>query len=225
MGASVWQRVLGDRFDALDPGLRVYFARPGAGLRGEGSGVYDEAGLRRRLLRPLLRLVAPAGVLFPEHGRDVAFTVTNTTDPDGTLRGRRTFAFPGRERVMVDAMTVEHGRLVDTLGHRGLLVVRLAVDVDGVGALVMRSDRLHLRLGRLRVPLPPVARLDLRESRDAVPRHGATVPDAESGPQRVEVTLCSPLVGVWFRYAGTFRYRLAAEPPVSTSDRPPAPSR
>lgn len=189
---SVYQRVLGDRFAELDPRLRPYFGTPPTGDIGVGRGVYETAGSRLRILRPLLHAMAWREVLFPEHGAGVPFTIRNTPRGDGSLRAVRTFSFPRRARVMRDAMSVRGGALVDRLGRRGGLEVRLDVDVQD-GGVRLRSTALAWRVGRLRVPLPRVAEVTVDERA------------AETG-QHVDVRLRSPLLGEFFRYSGTFTY-------------------
>jgi hypothetical protein len=190
--ASVYQQVLGDRFADLDPGLRTYFGELPDGMHGHGTGVYDVAGSRHRWLVPVFAWLAWRQVLFPEYGRDVPFEVVNTRDASG-LRARRTFSFPGRTRVMVDAMRVVDGVLRDRLGRRGGLEVELHLDVVD-GGLRMRSGRQWLHLGPVALRIPGLVRVTLDERADAA-------------GQRVDVRMTSPVLGEVFRYAGAFRYQ------------------
>lgn len=200
---SVYQRVLGATFGDLDPGLHLYFSRPPAGTVGIGRGIYDIAGSRHRLLRPLLAWTAWRRILFPESGRDVPFSIRNTTAADGTLRATRTFRFDRRDRTMCDAMTVVDGVLVDRLGRRGgLQAVFCATVVDG--GLRLTSERLHLRLGACRVPLPRIAVVTVDER-------------AGVDGQYVDVQVRSPILGEWFRYAGSFTYDVVPESTTSSS--------
>ena len=194
MPESVYQRVLGSQYDALAPELRSYFSALDAGTVGRGTGVFDEAGSRRRLLTPVFAFLAGRRILFPESGRDVPFTVTNIPGPGEGLSARREFHFPGADRVMQDTMHVVDGRLHDFLGRRGGLEVRLDLGVVD-GALHMRSDRAWLHLRALRLPLPGLfsARVLLTES-------------WVDGHQRVDVRMIHPLFGHIFGYAGAFTY-------------------
>jgi hypothetical protein len=187
---SVYQRVLGSALDSLRPELRPYFT---ATTVGTGDGVFSVAGSRVRILRPMLAYLAWRGVLFPEFGTDVPFTIVNTPSADGSLGAVRTFRFPRRSRALVDRMRVEDGQLFDRLGKRGGLEARMVVTIDR-GDLSMRSDRLWLRVLGARIPLPRVATVTVEES-------------WVSGSQHVDVRLRSPLIGEWFRYAGVFVYR------------------
>ena len=79
---SVYQRVLQGEWDDLDPRLRTYFGPVPPGTSGVGSGTYDIAGSRLRLLRPVFAVTARSQILFPEVGRDVPFSVVNAPQPD-----------------------------------------------------------------------------------------------------------------------------------------------
>ena len=132
MTDSVYQRVLGLEFGNLRAELQDYFRAGGVGV---GVGVFEVAGSRRRILRPLLEF----------------------------------------------------------LGRRRGLEVRLRLTVTD-GLLRIRSDRQWLHLGRARIPLPRFATVTVAES-------------WTDGSQHVDVRLRSPLLGEWFRYAGSFSYR------------------
>lgn len=199
--ASVYERVLASRIDELDPGLRAYFGPIPDGSVGRGEGVYEVAGSRRRWLRPVFAWLASREVLFPEYGRGIPFTVENR----GDRTARRTFSFPGRERLMIDAMSVVDGALHDRLGRRGGLEVELALDaVDG--GLRMRSRRQWLHLGPLRFRIPGLVRVELAET-------------AHGGRQHVDVRMTAPLLGEVFRYAGSFTYAVSS-PGRTSAPRP-----
>lgn len=187
----MYQRVLGSELDGLLPELQTYFA--GHGGIGIGRGVFEIAGSPRRILRPVLAYLAWRRILFPEFGRDVPFEITNTPTPDGGLAAVRTFQFPRRDRPLEDTMRVVDGELHDFLGRRRGFEVRMSLTVTH-GLLQMRSTRQWLHLGRARIPLPRFATVSVDES-------------WMDGRQHVDVRLRSPLLGEWFRYAGSFSYR------------------
>jgi hypothetical protein len=188
---SVYQRVLGSDIELLVPVLRTYFSG-GHGV-GVGTGVFEIAGSRLRVLRPVLAYLAWRRILFPEYARDVSFDITNTPTEDGALGAVRTFHFPGRDRRLEDTMRVVDGRLHEFLGKRRGFEVRMAMTITN-GLLEMRSDRQWLHLGKLRIPLPRFATVTVSES-------------WLDGRQHVDVRLRSPILGEWFRYAGSFSYR------------------
>ncbi|MEO8262060.1 MAG: DUF4166 domain-containing protein [Pseudolysinimonas sp.] len=199
---SVYERVLGSRIDGLDQGLRRYFGELPPGSVGRGTGVYEVAGSRHRWAWPVLAWLARRQVLFPEYGRGIPFTVENR----GDRSARRTFAFPGITRVMVDEMSVVDGALRDRLGRRGGLEVELALEVEH-GSLHMRSRRQWLNLGALRIRMPGLVRVTLTESA------------VGEGRQRVDVRMTAPVLGEVFRYLGEFTYAVSEPGEISSSDR------
>lgn len=196
--ASVYRQALGEAFGDLTPVMQRYFGPIPHGSVGVGEGTYEVVGSRYgRVARPLLRWSARHLALFPESGRDVRFVVENRPLPDGALAGTRWFGFPGATRVMVDTMRAVDGAVVERLGRRGGLEVRLEPAVEG-GGMTLRSRALAWRARRLRIPLPPLARVEVRERDD---------PRAPEG-QLVDVRLRMPVLGEVFRYRGAFSYRI-----------------
>jgi hypothetical protein len=190
MTDSVYQRVLGTDLVGLKPELKVYFSGH-AGV-GVGAGVFEVAGSRLRILRPVLAYLAWRHILFPEYARDVPFDSTNTPTADGGLGAVRTVHFAGRDRPLEDTMRVVDGELHEFLGKRRGFEIRMMLTITD-GLLQMRSNRQWLHLGPLRLPLVPFATVTVDES-------------WSDGSQHVDVRLRSPLLGEWFRYAGSFRY-------------------
>lgn len=197
--ASVYERAVGPGIRSLRPVLRRYFGPVPEGHVGVGEGVYEIVGSRYpRTAGALLRWSARHDVLFAESGRDIPFVVENRAAADGTLRGMRWFGFPRATRVMRDTMHVDGGEIVQRLGRRGGLEVRLGARASAEGML-LRSRRLAWRIRGLRVPLPRIAGVEVRETEDG------------NGRQRVDVRLRMPLLGEVFRYSGTFVYRIVPE--------------
>ena len=191
MTDSVYQRVLGRDLAGLTPELQGYFS--GHEGVGHGRGVFEVAGSRLRILRPLLAFLAWRRILFPEFERDVPFEITNTPLADGGLEALRIFHLASRDRPLEDTMRVIDGRLHDFLGRRRGFEVRMALTITD-GLLQIRSDRQWLHLGPLRMPLLPLASVTVDES-------------WSGGSQHVDVRLRSPLIGEWFRYSGSFSYQ------------------
>jgi len=186
---SPWRRVLVDELDALHPRLARYFAAIPEGSVGRGFGVFDEVGSPRRGLRPVLAVLGRMGVLFPVWGHGIPFRVENR--PDGELlRARRVLELPTGERVMVDAIGVEGGVLVDRLGRRG--TVRAAFDAAVAdGALRLRSRATSWR----GIPIPFAPTVTLVERFD----------DGMSR-QHVSMTLDARFLGRLYEYSGYFDY-------------------
>jgi hypothetical protein len=188
---------LGAAFDDLDPQLRTYFGPIPAGFVGIGTGRYSEAGLRVRWLRPLFALAGLRGIAFAERAADVPFTVWNVPTPRGTLNATRTFQFATVTRNMTDAMGIVGGRLVDRIGSRGEIEVEFVAHVRN-GCLHLESRRLALRLLGIRVPMPRIARVALREQ----PAR------SNDGTQHVQVEVIAPPLGQIYGYTGSFTYTL-----------------
>ena len=199
---SPYRVVLGAAFDELHPRLRTYFDGIPVGSVGEGHGVFDTVGTRRRWLWPALALLGRANVVFPVWERDVPFTVENVpaADPEGrpTVRAQRVFRLRSGRRTMVDEIGVDRGVIVDTLGRPARVSGRFdAAVVDG--GLTLTSTSVSFLLGRMRIRLP----------RAVAPRVVLSERfDDERDVQRVSITLDQPLIGRVYEYAGSFRYAI-----------------
>lgn len=190
---SPWQQALGDEFTSLHPRLHAYFSAIPAGRVGRGEGDFDIVGTPRRWLWPVLGMLQRRRILFPVWEQGVPFIVENRADA-GAVHATRTFRLPGGERVMVDAVSIEAGGLVDHLGDGGLLGARLTATVtDGELRLVSTSARW----GRLPIPFAPRVRLTERF-------------DDSVGRQHVALSLESRVFGRIYEYSGYFDYRIEA---------------
>ena len=199
---SVYQALLGDRIELLQPELSHYVGGAARGEAGLGRGVYEFAGPSKTWLVPLFAAIARADALFGERGRGVGLTVVNVPHADAhgrlCLSSTRSFAFAEVTRTMQDTMLAgRDGLLHDFLGKTRLLEVSLRLSVTPEGWLRMRSVGTWLWLGRVRIPVPWIfsARVDLLERWDA-----------ETASQRVDVTLTHPVFGRVFEYRGSFVY-------------------
>ncbi|MGO4679409.1 DUF4166 domain-containing protein [Microbacterium sp. 2MCAF23] len=198
---SPYAIALGDRITTLHPRLQAYVQPIPAGWVGVGDGVFDQVGCRNPLLRtllgPLLRVLQRGGAVYAGWAQAVPFTVRNR-DEVGRSAERtlhlRTDPWTMRDQVH----PLPHGRVVDRLGRGGVVAAVFEVTASD-GALELRSTRVGLRLGRVRIRFPQwlAPRIRLRESAD----------DAV-GAQRVALTVDMPLLGRIHEYAGTFQYRI-----------------
>lgn len=198
-GSSPYELVLGERMQELHPRLRAYFGAIPPGRHGWGAGVFDTAGTPRRWLRPALRVLHCQGILLADWQRDVPFTVLNQPGQRHTVRALRRFELPGGAWTMVDEIGLDaQGRLIDRLGHGGLVEAGFTADVAS-GALRLRSTRVALRLGRLRVPIPGflAPTVLLTERWDDVEQR-----------QCIALTVTAPLLGTLYEYGGSFRYEI-----------------
>ena len=200
---SIYQQVLGPAFDRLQPELQDYFsAVPGAGVYGEGTGVFETAGCPRPWLRPLLKLVPVSNAFFPDYGTGIPFTIRNYPSADPwnrpSLTAVRTFRFPGGDRIFEDTTTLTApGQLTDYLGRKRNLATDLVLAVTEDGHLLMDSPRSRLFLGPLRLPLPAFAAADA---------HVEQWYDDADGTFRIRTNVVQRQIGTIFVYEGSFSY-------------------
>ncbi|WP_405361470.1 DUF4166 domain-containing protein [Kitasatospora sp. NBC_00085] len=200
-GPSIFRRALGADFDRLHPELQRRFGFSSQdGVACIGTGRMERIRQGARWLAPLLRLGSRQNILFPEHGRDVPFTIANYAYRDGfgreTVTFVRTFQFTRPRRF--DATMVaapQPGTVVDFLGTHQHLAVDLRVRVTGRGGLVISSgeQRVSALPGSPRWPAVLTGRADLHEWFDE-----------EAGRFRIQVRVVNPLVGLVMGYQGWF---------------------
>ena len=201
---SPYRVVLGAAFDDLHPRLRTYFDAIPPGGVGEGRGVFDTVGTRRRWLWPALALLGRSHVVFPVWEREVPFTVENLPAADAAgapvVRALRVFRLRGGLRTMVDEISADRGVIVDTLGRPYRVSARFDAAVVR-GGLTLTSTSVAFLLGskRIRIPGPLAPRVILTERFDD-----------DRGVQVVSITLHQPLIGRVYEYAGSFRYSIRA---------------
>jgi hypothetical protein len=199
---SPYRAALGGKVDELHPRLRAYFDEIPAGSIGRGSGVFFAAGAVG-WARPLLGLLEHEGVAVGRFARDVPFEIENRPGGGASVRARRRFRFAGGDWTMIDVISTvgRHRTLVDDLGRTRRFRAAFAASIDD-GALVLRSTRFGVRLGRMRLTLPraiaPVVTLTERF-------------DEATDAQHVDVRIRLPLLGTVYGYRGSFRYRIERE--------------
>ena len=232
---SAYERALGSRTTELHAVLQGYFAVIPPGSVGIGDGVFERFGSERPWLRPLLAVAERCGVIVSGFHRDVPFRIENRTE-SGSQTATRTLYFEDGAWSMVDAVSFvpdvrssdgdaagrdgesesgvagsggeSEGGVVDVLGKPSIVGAEFDVDVID-GGLRLRSRRVVLRLGRLRVPMPrpvrPVIALSERF-------------DEGIGRQRVDLVVDVPIIGRVYEYTGTFTYSIEAEDERSMTD-------
>lgn len=215
---SVYQRVLGSRYNALQPQLRDYFSLAvGSGSYGLGTGVFDVVGCPLPWLRPALAPAAAENTFFPEFGRGVPFTIENHAhlDPFGrpSLTALRRVDFGSRARTFEDSTVFDqqHG-LLDYVGRHRRLATAMSLDVTAAGRLRIASSATRILAGPLRVVIP--AFLDAKA-------YTEQWWDENIGKFRIQTKVIQPQAGAVFVYAGSFDYTLvAAEPALPGRARP-----
>ncbi|MEN9620261.1 MAG: hypothetical protein RL499_454 [Actinomycetota bacterium] len=206
---SAWEAALGDEIAGLHPRIRAYVRAIPPGSVGRGQGVFTEAGSRSAVMRPVLAVMARWGIVFPERGRQVAFSIENRADAHGAVHARRTLRFARRERVMVDRVREHRGLVVDALGTGGRLEAALRVSAHD-GALMARSGAVRVRIAGVWWSIPAAVRPRV----DLVERW-----DDEAQQQHVNVRVSMPVLGDIYGYHGWFDYAVVAESTVEPPER------
>lgn len=186
MTASAFRTALGDDFSRLHPRIQKLLGSEGTV---NAHGVFASAGARARWLAPVLAITTRWGLLFPEHERNVPFTVTLTITAQQISTLRR-FQFASRTRVLADETRLIAGQLVDM--HARRLLVRMRSTVAEDGTLHFESASSRLRLGQTLLWFP------------RVPVSVTQWWDAEAEAHGIRVTVRVPLLGEVFGYEGTF---------------------
>lgn len=202
---SVYERVLGPRFEALQPQLQAYFSlAPGSGSYGIGRGTFDVVGCPLRWLRPMMALAASDNSFFGEYGHSVPFTVRNDAHRDGSGRSAltavRRISFPEATRTFEDSTVLDPRRgLLDLVGRRRRIATSVHLDVTAGGHLRISSAATRLLAGPLRMAIPAV--VDARA-------YTEQWWDGQSAVFRIQTKVIQPQLGSIFVYAGRFDYRL-----------------
>ncbi len=180
-GGSLYARLLGGGWSALDAAVRGMHCAPGQSLRAEG----DFQIVRGRGW--LVAAVARAMGLPP--ASESTRTILSVTLEGGAERWRREF-----ERCVVTTLQAEGPR--GLLEERfGLMALWFRLTQEG-GALRYDQEGVGLRLGRWTMPLPGWL----------APRvWGLERASSSAGCTEVEVEIHAPLLGRLVRYKGTMR--------------------
>ncbi|MGA7315574.1 MAG: DUF4166 domain-containing protein [Silvibacterium sp.] len=142
---SIYQRALGSDFSKLHPEIQRRFSLTSeAGTAAIGIGTMDRIWHGAPYTLPFLYVGTWRSIMFPEHRRDVPFSIQNYAylDPLGreTVTWVRTFSASKVRRF--DAYMIyseERGCIVDYLGTHQHLAVDLEVNVAANGGLHLRS--------------------------------------------------------------------------------------
>ncbi|RKE21403.1 DUF4166 domain-containing protein [Streptomyces sp. TLI_171] len=199
---SIFRAALGANFERLHPELQRRFGFSTAdGIACIGTGRMERIERGPAVVAPLLRLAARRNILFPEHGRDVPFTIANYAYRDGfgreTVTFVRTFQFrrPRRFDATMVASRNRPGTVIDYLGTHQHLAVDLDLGVTARGGLVISSaaQRVSAWPGSPELPEALTGRAELHEWFDE-----------RAGRFRIRVRVTNPVVGLVLGYQGWF---------------------
>jgi len=157
---SIYQRAMGSDFDKLHPQIQRRFSfHSGSRVASFGTGVMDIVWHGAPYTLPFLYIGTWRSIMFPEHGRNVPFTIQNYAyrDPLGreTVTWVRTFST--RKQRRFDAYMIyseERGCIVDYLGTHQHLAVELELTVAPNGGLRIRSGAQRFYEGPIAFPFP-----------------------------------------------------------------------
>jgi len=198
---SIYKKVLVQQFDQLHPMLQKrYEFTTGAPLKATGIMKFIKGG--PKVLYPLFWLGTKCKLLFPEHGVNIPFKITNTPKigPNGEeqIHWERIFYFGKKRRYFNALMSFDSERNVikDYLGEPSYLYSDLVFHVSTDGALKITSKKQRLVLGKVEIPLPKLF------------QGLATVTEKyceEKGVYQITVDVRNPLIGQLFAYKGEFK--------------------
>ena len=157
---SIYKLALGSEFAKLHPQIQRRFGfDTGSGLASIGTGVMDEIWHGAAYTLPFLYIGTWRSIMFPEHGKNIPFSIENYAylDPLGreTVSWVRTFETKKRRRF--DAYMVyskERGCIVDYLGTHQHLAVDIEVSVAENGGLRLRSGAQRFYEGKVAFNFP-----------------------------------------------------------------------
>ena len=157
---SIYQRAMGSDFSKLHPEIQRRFSITAEGGRASiGTGVMDEVWHGAPYTLPFLYVGTWRSIMFPEHGRNVPFTIQNYAYRDPLCRETvswvRTFRTKKVRRF--DAYMIyseERGCIVDYLGTHQHLAVDLELSVSPNGGILIRSGEQRLYEGPIAFRFP-----------------------------------------------------------------------
>jgi len=199
--AAAFLEALGEEAERLHPEIlarmRVETERDGA------EGVFAVAGSRFGRLAGLAAGVVGPGLLVSRFARDVPFRIDTVSGRSrsghATLATVREFRFPGATQHVVDRLvaTGHPGIVQNALGVRGRVEMLEECSVTGDGALRMRTRVVALRVGRHRIALRGVLRVDVElvDGWDEARRR-----------RTVSMRATSPVLGTVLEYRGWYRH-------------------
>ena len=214
---SIYEHALGEDFKRLHPMIQRRFSLSSeSGVAAIGRGVMEEVWHGAAYTLPFLYVGAWRGIMFPEQGRDIPFSIRNFAyqDPLGreTVTWIRTFntaksAIPQRRFDAYMIYSQKRGRIVDYLGTHQHLAVDIDISVAANGGIALRSgeQRFYEGPAGFRFPLAFSGIADVCEWFDE-----------SSGRFRIEVHVRNRMWGPLFGYRGSFDVewlRVSALPP------------
>lgn len=197
---SIYKKVLGNNFNRLHPMLQKrYDLSEGTDFR--ASGIMKDIKSGPKWLYPIFQAGIRWKLLFPEQGKDIAFTIKNhafiSKTGESQVHWERIFYFGKKKRYFNALMSLDEKQSIiqDYLGEPHLLYADLALHVTDTGSLTIQSLRQRFVLGKIEIPLPRL----LQGLATVTERY-----DDETKLYQIHVMVRNPLVGRLFSYEGAF---------------------
>lgn len=151
---------------------------------------------------PFLRLATRWQLLFPENGKDVPFTIKNTSRilPGGGVEiyWERSFYFNKVTRHFNAFMTIDekYEFVKDYLGEPNLFYSDLKFEVTREGRMCIRSDSQRIIFGKVEIPIPSFLQADVTVEEGY---------DDAKDTFTINVDIQNKLVGRLMAYEGEFK--------------------
>ncbi|MBM7587043.1 hypothetical protein JOC86_003595 [Bacillus pakistanensis] len=195
---SVYKKVLGEQFNRLHPMLQKRYE-----LKEDfkGSGLMRMIQGGPKWLYPMYLIGVKWKLLFPEEGKDVPFTIVNSTitgiNGEEQVHWERIFYFKNRKRYFNALMSYDskHNMVKDYLGEPHIVYSDLSFQITPQGYLKIESKSQRLVLGKIEVPLPRLFQGIARVTEKYVEARNVYY---------IKVEVKNPFIGVVFCYKGEF---------------------
>lgn len=198
---SIYEQILGGRFQQLQPMLRKRYELS-MGKTFKATGTMKKISGGPKWMFPLFLLGTRWKFLFPEKGENIPFTIINTSQVGASGENQvhwvRAFHFPKRKRFFNALMSLDTGKNVvkDYLGEPSLLYSELIFFVTEEGHMRIKSGKQRLVLGPIEIPLPKMLQGNVQVTEYYI---------EESELFSIHVVITNPIIGPLFEYEGEFR--------------------
>lgn len=198
---SIYKKVMGDHFSGLHPKLQErYSFENGSSFFGKGKMKTIQG--TPKWLYPIVIIGIKRKLLFPEHGQNILFSISNTlkkgVNGEEQVHWERIFYFKnGKKRFFNALMSLDEKRNIikDYLGEPAILYSDLQFTVKQDGSLTIHSKKQRMVIGRLEISLPRLL------------QGQATITEGYCEKRNIftiHVKVFNPIIGQIFSYEGEF---------------------
>lgn len=197
---SIYKQFLGEQFYNLHPMLQKrYEIKKDMPFRATGIMKAIKGG--PKWLYPLFRMGVKWKLLFPEHGKEVPFTIVNSsrvgTNGEEQVHWERVFYFGHKKRYFNALMSFDHINLIikDYLGEPSLFYSDLSFLVTPEGWIHIESKKQRFILGRIEIPVPKILQCLAKVTEKFI---------EERQVFHIKVEVRNRIIGTVFSYEGEF---------------------